>query len=555
MRRNKHLLLWTSVGALAVLVRAAFSENVLADWRRAQKHVAASRPPGSAAPEIQLRQIVVPALKATDRCVSCHLGMAPGEEGIPGDRIYGKHPPVVHDPAEYGCTSCHGGQGRATTVADAHGLVPHWPQPMIPRRHAQAGCGSCHTHLEAPSLERLERGRAILERNDCLACHRLDGRGGTLRPGGAGGAEGPDLSRTGACGLRPDWHEHHLKAREAGTPGHPWKSAFGPVTEVDRRELEAYLRTRVEAPALVEAKALFNSLGCLGCHKVNGVGGDDGPDLSRAGERDPGRTSFRGVRGEKSIANWLAEHFRDPSKVVPGSPMPALRLSGKQIDQLVLYTLSLRRADAPEAFWPRDRVRALRLGQRDFETDGATLYGMFCTACHGPRGEGIRYPGRAPSPAVGNPDFLAVASDEFLAAAIGRGRPSRKMPAWDGNLRPGEIREVIAHLRILGGGVKAEPDPRPRRWAAGDAAQGKAIYLQNCAGCHGPEGKGGEGAALSDKAFLSAASDAYLAETIRRGRRGTPMGGFETGSPVRRALSPVEIEALVSFLRTWESSP
>ncbi len=560
MRQNKHLLLWSSAGALAVLAWAAYSENVLADWRQVQRRVAAAQPAGAAF-EIQLRQIVVPPLKVTDRCVSCHVGMAPGETGLPGDRIYGKHPDVVHDPAEYGCTTCHGGQGRATTKADAHGDVPHWPEPLIPRRYAWAGCGTCHTHLEAPPPDRLERGRALMERLDCLACHRLDGRGGTFRPGGAGGAEGPDLSRAGARGFRADWLEQHRRARAdqlatgVAPGGFPWKAAFGEVSAAERTELEAYLRTRVAAPALVEAKSLFQSLGCLGCHKAHGVGGDDGPDLTRAGQRDPGLTSFAGVPGPRTISNWFAEHFRSPGRVVPGSPMPALMLTEPQIDRLVLHLLSLRRAEAPEVYWPKDRVRALRLQEREFESDGATLYGMFCTACHGAKGEGMRYAGMPAFPAVGNPDFLAVASDEFLVATLEHGRPGRRMPAWGrslGGLRPPEIREVARHLRTLGGGVQAEPDPKPRRWVAGDRAAGEALYRRSCAVCHGPEGEGAEGPALSNKALLKAATDTYLYETIRRGRRGTTMEGFERGSPARRALDPSEIESLVLFLRTWE---
>jgi mono/diheme cytochrome c family protein len=559
MRANKILLLATSLGTLLVLVWAAVAENCFAPWRENQRAVAAKSPPGSDF-EIQLRQIVVPALKLTDRCPSCHVGMAAGESGIPGDRIYGKHAPVVHEPAEMGCTVCHGGQGRATVAADAHGNVPHWPEPMIPRRYALAGCGSCHTHLEVPNLAELRRGRALFERHDCLACHPVDGRGGTLRPGGTGGGEGPDLTRAGGKGFRPDWYDHHLRARAqaegAPKPGAlPWKAAFGEIPPPDRAAIETFLRSRVAAPGLVEAKALFHSLGCRGCHKVNDVGGTDGPDLSRAGQRDPGQTSFEGVHGKHTLANWFAEHFRAPARVVPGSQMPALPLTEAEIDQLVFYTFSLRRVEAPEAFWPRDRVRALRLRQREFAIDGATLYTSFCAACHGPRGEGTRYAGMTPFPAVASADFLSLATDDFLTATIQHGRSGRRMPAWgqgEGGLRPEEIRHVVRHLRALAGGVSALPDAKPRRWARGDPAAGGLLFAQNCASCHGAKGEGGEGGALNNPVLLSAATDTYLSETIRRGRRGTTMQGFDQASTVRRALAPDEIEAIVTLIRSWE---
>ena len=50
--------------------------------------------------------------------------------------------------------------------------------------------------------------------------------------------------------------------------------------------------------------------------------------------------------------------------------------------KLVLYVLSLRRAPLSQALWPTDRLRSERLGPRELHTDGATLYGTFCAACH-----------------------------------------------------------------------------------------------------------------------------------------------------------------------------
>jgi len=87
-------------------------------------------------------------------------------------------------------------------------------------------------------------------------------------------------------------------------------------------------------------------------------------------------------------------------------------LTERQIDHLTYYMLSLRRSNFPEAFWPQDRIRAERFGEREFTIDGATLYGTFCAACHGPQGQGLRYPGMTPFPAIGNPDFVAVAGDD-----------------------------------------------------------------------------------------------------------------------------------------------
>jgi mono/diheme cytochrome c family protein len=552
MNHYKHLLLWSSLGVLALLIVAAVQENFLKGWRQVQ----ASTRTESGPLDVRLRQVVSPQLRTTDRCVSCHVGMAPGEQYLAGTDLAKPHPPVVHDPAEFGCTVCHGGQGRATDNDDAHGDVHFWPQPMIPLAMADAGCGSCHTHLRVPNVDTLRLGSQLVERNDCLACHRIDGRGGTLRPGG-GGMEGPDLSHVGLAGYDREWFAKHLGDHGKAADG-PWKTSFGPIPDADRALIDEFLRSRSGAPRLVEAKALFHSLGCRGCHKVGGVGGSDGPDLTLVGDKDPGLLDFSHVPGKPTLAAWFAEHFRDPARIVPGSQMPAFGLSDEQIDQLTRYMLSLRRSDFPEALWPQDRIRAQRFDEREFAADGATLYGTFCAACHGAKGEGLRYPGMTPFPAIANADFLAVASDEFVASTIRQGRPGRRMPAWsgtEGGLLPEEIGALVAHLRHLAGDVPQEPPGHAEpRWVAADPQVGRSFYARFCAGCHGAAGEGLQAPALNNAALLSAATDEYLVETIGRGRRGTEMQGFQTPSPIRPALTDGEIESIVAFVRQWERS-
>jgi mono/diheme cytochrome c family protein len=233
-----------------------------------------------------------------------------------------------------------------------------------------------------------------------------------------------------------------------------------------------------------------------------------------------------------------------------------LGLSKEQVDMLTFYTLSLRRSYFPEAFWPQDRIRAERFGEREFATDGATLFGTFCAACHGPKGEGLRYPGTTPFPAIGNPDFLSVASDQLIAETIRQGRPGRRMPAWsesEGGLRSEEIQSLVSYIRSLGGAA-AQPieQPAERRWITADANHGLQLYGRFCAGCHGANGEGTQAPALNNPVLLANASDTYFVETIGRGRRGTEMLGFREASPIRPALEDDEIEAIVAFIRTWE---
>lgn len=550
MNKNKWLLLGSSVGVLVLLVIAALQENVFLEWRQIQ--AGASGPDGPI--PVQLRQVVNTTLGVADRCVTCHVAMASGEQGVTGLHM-SLHRSVVHDPAEYGCTVCHGGQGRATEKGDAHGSVPFWPEPMLPHTMSEAGCGTCHTAIGIPHRDDLQRARATFERLDCLACHRLDGRGGTLRPD-EGGMEGPDLSRAGLVGYKRDWYSQHLRTARSMAQG-PWRSTFGPISDADWAAVTTYLDTRVAAPRLIEAKSVFLSSGCLGCHKVGGVGGDDGPDLTRVGEKDPGRADFSGVRGDRTLANWFAEHVRAPAAVVAGSLMPAPPVPERDVDALTLYTLSLRRRDIAGSYLPRDRMRVARFGEREFASDGATLFGAFCSGCHGRDGEGHRAPGIAAFPSVANPDFLAIAPDALVTETILRGRPGRRMRAWGDastGLRPDDVPALVSHLRSLAG-VPPPPDARPPRWVNGNRGEGERLFAATCSGCHGRDGKGGEGLALNNPVLQQFATDTYFVETIARGRRGTAMAAFTEPSAVRRTLSRGEIESIVTFIRSWGVKP
>jgi mono/diheme cytochrome c family protein len=547
MNRNKYLLLGSSIGVLLLLIVAA-AQDIFMEWCDIQRSALSDA--GSI--EVRIRQIVNPRLQSSDRCVSCHVGMDPSEQGIRGSAVMAGHKPVVHDPAEFGCTVCHGGQGGATEKRDAHGEVRFWPEPMLPKNFSQAGCGTCHAISGIPNRETYELACGAFERLDCLACHRVDGRGGVIRPDGLG-MEGPDLSRTAISGYDKDWYRKHV-SKSSSAPSGPWQTSFAPIEDRDLSLISTYLSTRMGAPKLIDAKSLFFSSGCLGCHKVSGIGGDEGPELTRAGEKDPGQLSFAGVQGRHSLANWFEDHFRSPAALVSGSLMPPFAIADDDIERLAMYTLSLRRRDLPGTYLSKDRLRIEKLGEREFASDGTTLFSAICAGCHGSRGQGKRAPGRQTFPAISSLDFLPLVSDSFLLETVTQGRPGRKMPAWgkkEGGLQPAEISKTVAYLRALGGG-EVRPDPKPRRWVSGDRTGGKNLFASACASCHGSNGQGGEGPALNNQILLTNATDTFLVETIGQGRRGTSMEGFLTPSPARMALAPSEIENIVAYIRSWE---
>lgn len=81
-------------------------------------------------------------------------------------------------------------------------------------------------------------------------------------------------------------------------------------------------------------------------------------------------------------------------------------------------------------------------------------------------------------------------------------------------------------------------------------------FQRYCAMCHGERGEGAvadHANAIGNPAFLSAVSDEFLFESIRRGRPGTPMSAF--GVAAGGPLADDEIRELIRFLRAFQLIP
>jgi mono/diheme cytochrome c family protein len=94
----------------------------------------------------------------------------------------------------------------------------------------------------------------------------------------------------------------------------------------------------------------------------------------------------------------------------------------------------------------------------------------------------------------------------------------------------GRLLPVTLPLLLLAAGCNwpGKPDRDERPKPADKVVDFTILYGQNCAGCHGAEGKLGPAPPLNDPLFLHIIPDAQLLEVIRKGRRGTPMPAFAT---------------------------
>ena len=139
-------------------------------------------------------QINVNEFAIVDRCEICHLGtrepltikasdMAPGGPGKKPDELAGafvSHPRKellqTHNPEKFGCSACHGGNGRGTTsVVKAHGLNPFWLHPLFHKENTEAGCQMCHANDRVTQgADTLNLGKDLFYQRGCVGCHRME---------------------------------------------------------------------------------------------------------------------------------------------------------------------------------------------------------------------------------------------------------------------------------------------------------------------------------------------------------------------------------------------
>jgi cytochrome c oxidase cbb3-type subunit 3 len=79
------------------------------------------------------------------------------------------------------------------------------------------------------------------------------------------------------------------------------------------------------------------------------------------------------------------------------------------------------------------------------------------------------------------------------------------------------------------------------------------LYRTNCAGCHGPDGRGGAALALANPVYLAVAADDVLRRATADGIPGTPMPAFARSAG--GMLTDAQIDAIVSGMRTRWAKP
>jgi mono/diheme cytochrome c family protein len=194
---------------------------------------------------------------------------------------------------------------------------------------------------------------------------------------------------------------------------------------------------------------------------------------------------------------------------------------------------------------------ALASAQEGDITRGSQIYDANCAVCHGAEGQGR----------VGvnlSQDFPAIDPEAFTRAVIEQGVAGTTMPAWGqqygGPLDEQAITDVAAFITSLSGGrspMAPTATPLPVTpvptvpGATGNPTQGRVLFVQNCAMCHGTEGQGLRGSNLN-KTFSSINPQQFVRATVSDGVSGTamPAWGQAKGGP----LSEAEIDDISAYI-------
>ncbi len=445
-----------------------------------------------------IHQIWLPDLGVVDRCTTCHLGLKETSLSDVTQQPFRKHPVVPHSLDAFGCVICHGGQGQATTVAEAHWSERAGEEPILPMRYIESGCGQCHQNA-LPGTPQLNLGRTMLARYGCVHCHAI------TRPDGSkvvATDHPPSLAHIADKTTR-EWIFSWLKdpqAYAASTTMPNYK-----LSDADASDISAYLMSSstpragdTAAPGFTPAAAdpaagpsLYGESFCASCHAVqnaagNLVGGDLGPELTRI--------------GNKAKPEWLAAWLQNPRVYDATTPMPHYRFTPQQIATLTAFLQAKSDSDYGsgvhlDAATPQQIAHGRKL-----------IVELGCAACH--EVNGVQKPENfAPDlSTIGSKPLAQIvflpgmehSLPSYIVAKIRQPRAfgsSVKMPQF--TLTASQTDALTTALLALTARGRSMPDtlrvavvPETDYQPAGHA--GKLMTELACFSCHRINGRGGD---------------------------------------------------------------
>src|SRR5262249_29676729 len=108
---------------------------------------------------------------------------------------------------------------------------------------------------------------------------------------------------------------------------------------------------------------------------------------------------------------------------------------------------------------------------------------------------------------------------------------------------------ALAAIALSGCGVPhGQPTKDSEVLAPNEVLEFGILYADNCAGCHGSEGRGGAAIALASPVYLAVANDTAIRKVITNGVQGTAMPAFAESAG--GMLTDAQIDVITKGMRS-----
>lgn len=289
--------------------------------------------------------------------------------------MYGTHPKkdvllATHAVEKFGCTGCHGGEGRALQIKDmkfvnnddshgkessghehmdstsgtitgvfghkdqAHATQHHGIEALLRGEQSQSNCLSCHKgQLYIPEADKLTKGLSLFADLGCHGCHLVEGYEQMYKVG-------PELNKV-ASKVDKTWLVDWLKNPKNYMPNS--RMPMFALSDDEAVAVASYLMANskphniniqsVISGDAANGKKLFDNIGCRGCHSADSdektyAVRSKAPNLSR-------------LSAKVTSSSWVYDWIMNPKNYSQHARMPSLRLTSSEASDITSYLLSL----------------------------------------------------------------------------------------------------------------------------------------------------------------------------------------------------------------------